>query len=290
VKRFVQWVLAQRHRSVILAVVAAPLLPMVTAALMCLATVRGGVRAGLVGGAIGVGCLMLLGFAARADVTTFGLMGVVSFGTGVLLGGLVRRAGNLVLTFQTAVLVCLLGIAAVSIAWPGLGGLMSSVVTELGEVLRASGADDAQIAVLEARGGMVLLSAIVFSQLMAALLLGYWWVTLAGAERRFAAEFRRLKLGRVLGLVATALLGLGLVLDVGVVQNLLPLALLGFVFQGLAVVHAWAHAKRWHPALVAPVYILLVTPPTVVLVVLALSALGLVDNWFDLRASLRPQA
>ena len=209
---------------------------------------------------------------------------------GVVLGGLVRRAGNLVLTFQTAVLVSLVGIAVVSIAWPGLGGLLDSVVMELAEVLRASGANEAQVALLEERGGMVLLAAIVFSQLMAALMLGYWWFTLAGGERRFAAEFRRLKLGRVLGIAATALIGLALVFDSALVQNLLPLALLAFVFQGLAVVHAWAHAKRWHPALVAPVYVLLVTPPTVALVVLALGTLGLVDNWFDLRASLRPQA
>jgi UDP-N-acetylmuramyl pentapeptide phosphotransferase/UDP-N-acetylglucosamine-1-phosphate transferase len=61
------------------------------------------------------------------------------------------------------------------------------------------------------------------------------------------------------------------------------------VLQGLAVLHAWAYAKRWHPGLVAPVYVLLVTP-LMVLVILGLSALGLLDNWFDLRARLHSQA
>jgi uncharacterized protein YybS (DUF2232 family) len=82
---------------------------------------------------------------------------------------------------------------------------------------------------------------------------------------------------------------LGLVFDTALVQNLSALALLAFVFQGLAVLHAWAHAKRWHPGLVAPVYVLLVTPVRV-LVIFVLSAVGLLDNWFDLRARLRSQA
>ncbi len=289
-KRFVHWVLAQRHRVVILAVVAAPLLPTVTAALMGLGTARNGVQQGIVSAALGVGCLVLLGLAARADVATFATMGAISFGTGVALGGLVRRTGNLVLTFQTTLLICMLLVVIVSIGWPDLRTALDTVVAELADVLRASGADEAQVALVEGQGGIVLLAAVVFSQLMMALMLAYWWITLAGTEKRFAAEFRRLRLGRLLGIAATALLGLGLVFDAGVVQNLLPLALLGFVFQGLAVVHAWAHAKRWHPALVAPVYVLLVTPPTVILVVLALCALGLVDNWFNLRASLRSQA
>jgi hypothetical protein len=60
------------------------------------------------------------------------------------------------------------------------------------------------------------------------------------------------------------------------------------LFQGLAVLHAWAYARRWHPALLAPVYVLLVTPAMVV-IFFALSAIGLIDNWFDLRAPLRSQ-
>ena len=59
--------------------------------------------------------------------------------------------------------------------------------------------------------------------------------------------------------------------------------------EGVAVLHAWAHAKRWRPGLLAPLYLLLLMPPLNVLVVLPLSMVGLVDQWFDLRASLRAQ-
>ena len=112
---------------------------------------------------------------------------------------------------------------------------------------------------------------------------------LAAGQRRFGQEFRRLALGRSLGIFATALIALGLVFDSNLVQNLTPLALFGFLLQGVAVLHAWAHAKRWHPGLLAPLYLLLLLPPLNVLVVLPLSMVGLVDQWFDLRASLRPQ-
>jgi uncharacterized protein YybS (DUF2232 family) len=67
-----------------------------------------------------------------------------------------------------------------------------------------------------------------------------------------------------------------------------PLALLGFLCQGLAVLHAWVHARKWHPGFLVPVYVLLVTPLTI-LVALSLGALGFIDNWFNLRRT-APQA
>jgi uncharacterized protein YybS (DUF2232 family) len=90
----------------------------------------------------------------------------------------------------------------------------------------------------------------------------------------------------LLSVLATTVVALGLVLAAPLVQNLTALALLSFVVQGFAVFHAWAHAKRWHPGVVAAVYVLLMTPLTV----LVMGAVGLVDSWFNLRAPLRPQA
>jgi hypothetical protein len=288
-KTVVDWVLAQRRRLIVLAVAAAPLFPVVTAALLALETARRGVAAGLTSAALGVGVLAVLGaILPGTDVVTFAVMGLAAFLPGVAIGALLRSAGNLMLAFQGAVLFSLLAVAAISLFWPDPQQLFAGTIEEVVEVLRGSGASDEQVAIVRERGAMVLLGGAVFSQVIGALLLGYWWVTLASGERRFGAEFRALKLGRVLGAAATALVLLSLVFDAAVVQNLTPLALLGFVFQGLAVLHAWAHAKRWHPGLLAPVYVLLVTPLTVV-VVLGLSVIGLVDNWFNLRRSL-PQA
>src|SRR5262249_30190334 len=144
-----------------------------------------------------------------------------------------------------------------------------------------------EIDYIEQRSVAVFLATAVFTQTVGALLLGYWWSLLAAGQRRFAEEFRWLRLGRSLGAVSTLVIGLALVFDWELVQNLWPLALLGFLLQGVAVLHAWGHARGWNPSLMAPLYVLLVLPPFNVLAVLPISIVGFVDSWFDLRASLR---
>lgn len=288
-KVFVDWLLAQRQRLIIVAVVAAPLLPIVTGGLMALETVRRGVLQSALAAAIGVAALLLLAVATRGDVSMFAAIGAVSFGSGVLAGQLIRRAGNLSFAFQAAVLVCFLSVLLIVLVGPDTSTMFAPATRELVEVLRASGASEDEIAAVVGGSERVLLSAAVFSQLVGPLLLGYWWAGLAAGERTFGAEFRRLSLGRLLGLVATLVIVLGLAFDAQLVQNFTSLALFGFLFQGLAVLHAWAHAKRWHVGVVVAVYLLLVTPLTVFLL-FALSVVGLADNWFNLRARLTPQA
>src|SRR5690606_41480911 len=79
-----------------------------------------------------------------------------------------------------------------------------------------------------------------------ALFLTYWLCGIAVGEPRFGTEFRGFRLSRVIGIPATVLVTLSLVLPAPLVQNLTALALIGFLFQGLSVLHAWAHARRWH--------------------------------------------
>ena len=128
--------------------------------------------------------------------------------------------------------------------------------------------------------------AAVLLQVIGGLLLGYWWLTLVREATGFGVEFRALKLGRVLGLTAMVLLALGLIPGLTAIQNLSPLVVFCFLFQGLAVLHAWAHAKQWNPFVTGAAYVLLI-PPFTLLGVLGLSTAGLVDNIFDLRAPLR---
>ena len=80
--------------------------------------------------------------------------------------------------------------------------------------------------------------------------LSYWWLGAGDAEPEFGERVSAAcKLGRVLGIPAMILMSFGLVIDSPLVQNLAFLVLLAFLFQGLAVVHAWAHAKHWQPLL-----------------------------------------
>ncbi len=288
-KAFIDWVLAQRVRPIVLAVVAAPLLQPVAAALIALETARRDFAGGVIC-ALGVlAGLLAIAAISGADMGLFAAIGVVCGVSGVGIGLLIRRAGNLVLAYQAAVLVAMVLVAAVWILGLDVRSFFAPAVDEVVTLLQSNEMPAEDVALIEERGAAVVLAAAVFGQLVGTLLIGYWWVLLASRQRRFAQEFRRLALGRVLGAIATALIVLALAFDFELVQNLAPLALLGFVLQGVAVVHAWAHARRWPPMLVAPLYVLLLVPALNVLVVLPLSLVGVVDNWFDLRALIRPQ-
>jgi uncharacterized protein YybS (DUF2232 family) len=188
------------------------------------------------------------------------------------------------------ILVCLLLVAAFALLGPDPREFFAPVLREFEGALRTPTYTEDEVADVMARFATMLPAVTTFSALVGALLLGYWWWTLAEGEPRFGAEFRRLKLGRWLGAVATVIVALGLAFAAPLVQNLLPLALFAFLLQGLAVVHAWAHARQWHPGLLILLYLLLVLPPLTVLVMLPLSIVGLVDNWLNLRTQLRAAA
>jgi hypothetical protein len=231
--------------------------------------------------------LLLLAALSRTDLSLFAAIGLVCAAVGVGIGALIRRSHSLVFAFQAAMLICLAAVGAIGFLGLDVRVFFDPAIQEIVAVLKSSDLPAQEIDYIEQRSVAVFLATAVFSQTIGALLLGYWWTLLAAGQRRFAEEFRWLRLGRSLGAVSTLLIGLALVFDWELVQNLWPLALLGFLLQGVAVLHAWGQARGWNPGLMAPLYVLLVLPPFNVLAVLPISIVGFVDSWFDLRASLR---
>ena len=285
-KALTDWLLAQRQRLVIVAIVTAPLLPIVTAALLALETTRRGAAKGATSAAFGVVGLSLLAAVSRTGVVAFAMVGLVSMGAGVLVGSVIRWAGNLVLAFQVVWLMCFAAVLAFGALGPDPAVVFAPILKDFSEVLSAPPGNEEQVTEIVARLAQTLPAATVLIVLAGTLLLGYWWSTVASGQPSFGAEFRQLKLGRWLGSTATLVAALGLVFNAPLVQNLLPMAVVGFLFQGLAVTHAWVHAKQWHPALLVVLYLLLVVPPVAIVV----TVVGLVDNWLDLRKPVRSAA
>jgi hypothetical protein len=294
-KAIVDWVLAGRYRSIVLAAAFAPLLQLVTMALIAVETLRRGPSQAVTTAGIALlGLLVLATVTAPvtgASPTAIGWIGFGSFAAGLGLGWLLLKTGGLARAFQGTMWFAMGTVVAISVIGPGPEALFAPILDEVVAMLRDGGATDEQIeAFRDAQPLMFgLFAAALLVQLVAALFLAYWWNGLADGESRFGIEFRDLELSRTLGFPASVLVAVGLVLDAPLVQNLTPLALFGFVFQGLAVLHAWAHARQWHVGLIVPVYVLLITP-LIGFIILGLSAVGLVDNWFDLRAPLRTRA
>ncbi len=289
-KVFVKWVLARRYRLVSLATVLGVLfIPIVPTALLTLETLRRGGTSGSASALAGTAGIVALGAILGADAGILAAVAIPMLFAGVALGALVRRTMSMALAFQGSLLVCVLALIGASAIWPDPGILIGGLVEQAIEVFRDSGASDAQLAILRDLESHFFRSVATFAflYLSGALLLGLWWNAFDGPEGEFGRQFRTLKLGRVLGIPATLLMASTLVLDGPVVENLFPLVLLGFWFQGLAVSHAWARARGWHPAALGLVYVLMVSPLSPV-VLLIMGSVGLIDNWMDLRAPLRP--
>jgi len=261
---------------------------MIAVALIALETMYRGAYQGLVSAVIAATGVLALSALVGSDVLVVGTVGSLTMLCGLALGVIIGSTRSLTLAYQACLLVCAIAIGAALLVWSDGEALIGPQLDALVEMLRQGGAAPEQ---LEAIGSLRsiffgLVSAAVFAQLVTAAILGLWWASLAGLPAEAGAQFRALKLGRVLGVPATLLMAVSLFLDAALVQNLFPLVLFGFCFQGLAVTHAWAHAKRWNPALLLVMYLLLVSPLTVV-IVLALGSMGLTDNWINLRAPLR---
>ncbi|HEY5567169.1 MAG TPA: DUF2232 domain-containing protein [Gammaproteobacteria bacterium] len=288
-KILVDWVLSQRYWLVLLAILFAPIFPVVTAALMVLNTLHRGAAQGFATAALGSAALALLAVATAGGWLYGAVAGTVAMLSGAALGALLNWARTLTLGFQCTVLGSLIAAAAVSLFGPAPAVLVEPVVSRVIELLQAGDATPEQLEAVRTLDTMLLgmMFGALFAVLVAVMLLGYWWFALARAEVGFGTEFRALKLGRMLGIVAMVLVTVGLVVQVPVVQNLSPIALFAFLFQGLAVMHAWAYAKQWQPAFVWPVYLILILPWTSLMALLGLAAVGLLDNIFDWRSRLR---
>ena len=290
-KGFAQWLLGRRYRPVILAAAfaPAPLISFASTALMTLETLHRGGRQGFASALVATGGVLSLAWVWGADPGNFALAGGVTLLAGVGLGVLLRWAGTLALAFQGVVVLCAAGAVFAGVFWPDPGSMITPIVAQGVEWVRSTGAAEGEIqAVTEGweRLFVGFLTLVIFLQLMTPLLLGSWWAALMNPVPQFGRQFRELRLGRFLGIPATLLMAVRLILDGPVIQNLFPLVLFAFWFQGIAVVHAWGKVREWNPAIVAAMYVLLL-PPFTGVTILAIASLGLVDNWIDLRAPLR---
>ncbi len=284
---FVLWLLERRYRLILLAVALCPIVPLVSIALLSLETQARGPQQGLLSAGISILGVVLVALAANASINAMVAVGAATFLLGVALGGLMGWSGSLTLAFQATLLACTMAVfAALTIVGDPVG-FWTPVTDAMAEALTASGASAEQLNLLRnLRPALFgLLSAAALGVLIGAASLGRWWYTLTAERGDFGAEFRQLKLGRILSVPATLLVAVGLLTDFLVLENLIPVMLLAFLFQGLAVAHAWSHGRGWHPTILTGIYILWLLPtPLAAGVSVLLSSVGLVDSWIDLRA------
>jgi hypothetical protein len=261
-----------------------PLLAVASAALVVVTTIASGWRLALQDCAAALLLLaalaLLIGGGSTGIVVGAAVTWLVAIGLGQL-----KRAGSLTLAVQTVVLA---GAAVVVgfVAWSrDAAAYWEDVLRDFTERARTAGLDvgpaDIVPGIAQVMTGMMAASAVASA--MAALFLGSWWA--AGPGRgRFGAEFQAVRMGRVIGAIAGVVGLLFLTSLKATADDLLLVLAVGFVVQGLAVVH-WHGARRgWPKAWPLALYLpLALVPALAAIELLLLALLGLADNGFGLR-------
>ncbi|MEW6646259.1 MAG: hypothetical protein AB1450_03545 [Pseudomonadota bacterium] len=117
------------------------------------------------------------------------------------------------------------------------------------------------------------------------LFLARWWQAVLYNPGGFRSEFHALRLGRVSGGLTVLLLALAWLqpAGLGLLIDLLPLALLLHLLQGVALVHALVARSRANVGWLVAMYVLLLLPMVTTQLALTLAVAGMVDNWMDFR-------
>ncbi|MCC7258852.1 MAG: DUF2232 domain-containing protein [Gammaproteobacteria bacterium] len=261
-----------------------PLLAIASAGITVLTAARQGWRVAMTDALMASVLLALLTALAGGFWLQLGLGALLSWLLAAALGHL-RSIGSLNLAVQATVLLGFAG-ALGFIAWNSdPEAYWEDILVDLAERARAVGLDLGPDDLLPTAAQLMtgMMSASAVASALGALFLGSWW---AGAQTgmRFADEFRRLRMGRVLGLVAAVVGALLLTgLRTGADDLLLVLGV-GFVVQGLAVLH-WLGARHNWPGLwPLAVYLpLALVPALAAFELVGLALLGLIDNGYSLR-------
>jgi len=244
--------------------------------LIVFAAATGGLA--LIGWAIGVGAGRML-----ADPLVGPLLGI--WLPALVLAWVLKASRSLALTFAVAGLVACAVVVGQLVLITDPFGAWQSILSPMLEPLKAlrdrSAAEWQQDIAAMARlmPGMSAAGVVVGSGAM--VLLARYFQARQMRPGAFGDEFRRLRLGHVVTVVASLVLVARLVLDGPVLDNLAIVMLALFLFQGLAVIHALRLARGWPRWGLIIFYILLALLPLWMLGLV--SGAGLVDNWFDFR-------
>lgn len=229
--------------------------------------------------------LLLMALTALAGDLSWGigLGAVVTWVVAVGLGHL-RQTGSLTLAVQSAVLGGVLGAIVFTVWSRDPQAYWEQVLRDLTERARSAGIEVGPADLIPWAPVMTgFMSASAVASSLAALFLGSWWAGKA-TGRGLGNEFQDLRMGRVLGVVA-GLAGILFLTSLRPnVDDILLVLGVGFVVQGLAVIH-WHGARReWPKAWPLALYLPLALLPAVAAVeMLMLAVIGLLDNGYSLR-------
>jgi hypothetical protein len=292
-RAFAFWVTSRPYRLVLATIAFFQLLAPVSAALLVLGSLQRGPSSAMLSALIALAGITGLGLAVGGEPWRVLGMAAPLLLAAAASGALLHRSRSLSLAYQATVIALIGGALLVLAAFPSVSRLGELWLSELMMLFQSLGMTDAQLAdlgsIVNAQELMRVLLISLLVSVLAGLMLGYWWYGLLDEQVRFGASFRALKLGRVAGIALMIIVVLGQLSPMGLIWTVAPMAVMSFLFQGLAVMHARSRSDKWPGAVVVLVYVVLFSPLTF-FAILGLSGVGLLDNVFALRARGEPKA
>jgi hypothetical protein len=240
---------------------------------------------GMAASAAAAAAWVLLPLAQPVTWTLSGIVAVIL--SAAILAVIWRRTGSPNLCFQVAVLATAAALVLVYVLLPDPTAVWVARLTRLmGSMTQAGLAIEGDVDVLVrawARTMWGALAAMALSAVLVSLFLGRWWASLLQAPGEFGAEYRKLRLGRVLGFGVTVLFIAAWWSDAAWLDSLAWVGLAGLTFQGLAAAHRGKALGRLNRGWLAAIYVLLLMPLSTSVTVFVLAIWGFADNWLRPR-------
>jgi hypothetical protein len=239
----------------------------------------------------GVDCLLAVSVLTGVTLVMGGewwqvmISGGSILGVAAWLGGLTGIYGSLALALQAIVVGGLLGIVVFAIVVRDPVMFWEQFLTGFAAQMESLGAElaspEAFLALAPLMSGMVAASVLLSS--MAALFIGSWWAGNAGG-RKFKAMFVNIRLGYLVGGLALVAGLAALLTSAALAGNALLVLGMGFMLQGLSVLHWHADQRGWPGVYLLPVYLpFMLGAAAMSMAMFVLAAVGFVDNWYGLR-------
>ena len=284
---FGRWVLAYRGARIglIAGLLPLPLTGVLSAAIVVAVAISKGWRVAATDCAIAMLVLVAVTIIAGGGWTQVAASGLSTWVVAILLGTVTGLYASLALTLQVLIVVSLIGLTAFVVLsddpimfWEAVLTGFAAQMQELGVELNAP---DVLVQLAPIMTGLVGVSVITSSML--ALVIGAWWAGGNGGPA-FREMFVNIRLGYVLGVLAVIAGVAALMLPGQLASNAMLLLGIGFVIQGLSVVH-WLVSSRGLPGMVLiPVYLPIFMGASItVMMQFLLATAGFVDNWYGLR-------
>ena len=218
------------------------------------------------------------------DPTPWVLIGIASLCFGpVVLATVLKRTGSMNLCFQIAVLTAALAVTIVHLLLRDPVAVWIPLLNEALESTKDAGipfdGDQTGFVELWARTMWGVFATLSLATVLSALFLGCWWDSLLRAPGVFGEAYRRLRLGLVLGSIATVLFVASLASDAPLIRSLVWVGFGALAFQGLAAAHRSKAQGSLNRGWLAAIYVLLIVPLSTWITVFVLAAWGFADNW-----------